>query len=331
MTQFEAEADYNDRPARMRMRSRYERPRSNIIWTALLLGIILGMAAGLYYAWVVQPVAETDIAPWQLEDMDSAVTTGEEDENRLVDRDAYIIAVMMAYNYDGNLTQAVQRLVDLRLPDNDPIQYVADTACRLATSGYVDSNSRRNAVRSMMRFYQSQGKTGCADQMIMMDPGRSTPIPQVIVLPTPTLLPPATKTPPPLSTLFPTPTSSGFVPLPTSQQTLSFVVANVSPFCDAQSPGVIEVRVVERFSGAELPGYAVRVRGDDEESVFHTGLKPERGLGYADFDMMPGQSYIIEMPGLSDPYQNPLEASTCFDDVSGQQSVQSYRVTFSGG
>jgi len=327
---FEVESDYNERPARARRRSRYERPRSSIIWTALLFGMLLGMGGGLYYAWVVQPVTETDVAPWQLENSQNDSNLAADDLG-LADKDAYIIAIMMAYSYDGDLAEAVQRLVDLRLPGNDPIQYVADTACRLATSGYVDNNSRRNAVRSMMRFYQSQGKTGCADQMIMMDPNRTTPIPEVIVLPTPTLLPPATKTPLPDVPLAPTPTSSGFVPLPTAGTNLRFDVANVSPFCSAQTPGVIEVRVVERFSGEELPAYPIRVRGDDEESTFYTGLKPERGLGYADFEMTPGQSYIIEMPGLSDPYRNPLETGACFDDVSGQESVQSYRVVFSGG
>jgi hypothetical protein len=68
----------------------------------------------------------------------------------------------------------------------------------------------------------------------------------------------------------------------------------------------------------------VRVRWDGGESLFATGLKPERDAGYADFQMEPGMSYIVDMPGLSDPSQ-PLTATTCALE-NGDRSVISYRV-----
>lgn len=324
MTGYQAELEetYQERPLRTRRRSRYDRPRSIIVWTALLFGMILGLAGGLYYAWVLQPVEDTDIAPWQLE------STRDADEI-LSDRAAYIIAIMLSYSYTGDLNETVERLVDLRLPGDDPIQYVADLACRLARDGYVSNNSRRNALRAMMTFYQRQGKSGCADQIIMMENPRQTATPNVIVLPTSTLVPPATKTPVPGGTPAPTVTQS----VPAAQAAVtpspsrSFDIVAINTFCSAAIPGVIEVRVFDD-DGNELPGQPIRVRGDDERSTFFTGLKPERGQGYADFDMEEGQSYVIEMPGLSDPSSSPLVASSCFDEEAGEESIQSYRVVF---
>lgn len=320
--QGELEEVYQERPLRTRRRSRYDRPRSVIVWTALLFGMIVGLAGGLYYAWVLQPVEDTDIAPWQLEST--------RDVNEILpDRAAYIIAIMLSYDYTGDLAQTVERLVDMRLPGNDPIQYVADLACRLARDGYVNNNSRRNALRAMMTFYQRQGKSGCADQIIMMESPRQTDVPDVIVLPTSTLVPPATKTPLPGGTPRPTPTPApgASVANPTPSQSRSFDIVAINTFCSADIPGVIEVRVFDN-NGNEIPGQPIRVRGSDESSTFLTGLKPERGPGYADFDMEEDKSYIIEMPGLSDPSSSPLVASSCFDEDAGEESVQSYRVVF---
>lgn len=308
---------------RTRRRSRYERPPNSVSWTLLLFGVALGLMAGLYYAWIIQPISEAEVSPWQLE-------TARDTSRLLPDQDAYIIAVLLAHDYEQNLAVTVQRLANLRLSVDDPFQYVADLACRLVRGGYMDSTSHRNAVRSMMRFYQQQGKTGCADQLILMD-GRDLPTPTTIVLPTSTLIPPATKTPGPEET----PVASGVVDVvpfvPTSAPARSFSLILLEPFCSEQIPGIIEVRVRDRFSGEEIPGLPVRVQGDDSvSSTFVTGMKPERGLGYADYRMEPGRTYVIDMPGYSEPSTREIRAQNCFDDNTGAPSVRSYRVVFAG-
>lgn len=294
-------------------RSRYDRPRSSISWFVLIIGFMLGIGGGIYYTWEIDPVEQTDIAPWQLR------------EDHL---DAYIVAIMLDYNYSGDLGKTIQRLVNLRLETNDPIQYVADTACKLARNGEVNTSSDLKAIRSMMVFYQQQGKTSCADQLITLDTGVNTP--QIVVLPTSTLAPPATKTPLPDAPVQPTPTSSRpFVP--TNPPASTFDIVAINTFCSAQIPGVIEVRVRDYYSGEELPGFPVRVRGEGVDSTFYTGLKPERGPGYADYQMEEGNAYTIEMPSLSDPSTSPLVASSCSDEVTGEPTILSYRVVFSGG
>ncbi len=303
-----------DRPARVRQRSRYDRPRTYISWVGLVLGLALGVGGGLFYTWNLAPVEEFDTAPWQL---------------RQDDLDQFVVAVMLDYAHDADLARTVSRLVDLRLPGNDPIQSVADTACRLARSGFVDSSSGLRAIRNMMVFYQQQGKSGCADQLIPLDESQSTPVVQV-VLPTPTLRPPATKTPTPPAEVAP-PTSPPTAPplAPTSPPRRAFEILSRSSFCDPRFSGTIEVRVLD-INGNEIPGQPVRVRWDGGESTFYTGLKPERGPGYADFQMEAGRAYTIEMPRLSDPSSTPLTATECFTE-GGQQTITSYRVTFRGG
>lgn len=298
-------------PAQRRRRSRYTRPRRYVSWVGLVLGLFLGTGGGLFYTWNIAPIEEFDTAPWQLNQTDRA---------------HYMVAIMLNHSYDGDLAQTIDRLVALRMPGNDPIQSVADVACDLARTGYVDSSSGLRAIRTMMRFYQGQGKEGCADTLIPMDESQATAVVEV-VLPTPTLRPPASKTPTPPVTAPPSPTAAPFIP--TSPPLRSFSLLRTETFCSIELAALIEVRVVN-FNGQGIPGQPVRVRWDGGQSTFFTGLKPERGPEYADFQMEPGRAYMVEMPGLSDPSTTPLEAVECFTD-DGQRSTRSYRVYFRGG
>jgi hypothetical protein len=287
-------------------RSKYRRPRRPISWFALLLGLAIGIGGGLFYAWGVNPRIEYDTEPWQLTENDRA---------------NYIVAIVLEYTHDGDLGRAVQRLVDLR-PKADPIQEVADVACRLATTGYVTNNSGLRAVRSLMQFYQLQGRKGCADSLISLTEATRE---VVIDVPTPTPMPPATKTPVPQTDVKPSPTPPRIV-LPTNPPQNDFTMLKAETFCDTEVSGVIEV-FVQDFNGEGVPGQAVRVRWDGGDSTFFTGLKPERGPGYADFDMEQGKGYIVEMPGRSNPTTQPLNAVPC-NTTDGKGAITSYRVFF---
>jgi hypothetical protein len=287
--------------------SRYHRPRRPLSLLALFLGLMAGVAGGLYVAWVLAPVEEVDTAPWQL--------------NRQGQAD-YIAAVMLAYAHDSDLTRAVTRLLELRI-NGDPIQRVADVACDLARSGYVAEPGGERAIRAMMTFYQLQGRSGCADQL--MPAVLPTATANLVVLATPTLPPPPSKTP----------TPPGFVDGPTATPTVrvaptvapqqAFAVVRLERFCDADFPGVIEV-YVQQTGGAPLPGQRVRVRWKDGESIFVTGIKPGSGADYADFEMTPDIAYTVDLPGLSDP-SDVIISSGCFD-AGGRQTRASYRVVF---
>lgn len=283
---------------------KYRQSRRPFSLIGVILGLILGVGGALLVAWVLSPVEAIDIEPWQLS---------------ADDRTQYMIAITLSYAYDGDLGAAINRLVGLRLP-GDPIQAVADTACQLATTGYANNTSGLNAIRAMMRFYQLQGRAGCADQLIPADTAPNIVV--TIDVPTPTLLPPASKTPTPnVSGATPTPL---FVAVPTSPPQNDFQLVSVNTSCDT---GVIQVYVVQLNGSTGIPGMEVRARWDGGESRFFTGLKPERGVGYADFQMEASIDYLIDMPGRSDPVSRPLSAVPCTTE-SGARALTSYTVIF---
>lgn len=289
-------------------RSKYRRPRRPFSWIGLLLGLLIGMGGGLYYAWAVDPQIEYNTEPWQLSK---------------ADRENYMVAIALDYAADGNLDRAIQRLLVINKNANsDPIQALADAACDLATTGYVDSSSGLNAIRAMMTFYQLQGRSGCADNLIPV----STDNPNIVQidLPTPTPLPPASKTPTPPGAAAATPTRSANI-VPTSPPQRDFTLVNVTTDCSAALSGLIEV-FVQDFNGEGVPGIEVRVRWNEGEDRFFTGLKPERGPAYADFQMEADKGYTIELPGRSDPSQQ-LVARAC-TTTSGAEAVILYRVVF---
>jgi hypothetical protein len=296
-------------------RSRYRRPRRLISWRALIVGLILGIAGGVAIGWYFAPVQEFDTAPWQLKADDKA---------------EYVVAVVLNWSHDSNLGAAIDRLIALQLPGSDPIQQVADVACDLARSGYVDSNSGLRAVQTLIQFYQLQGRTGCASTLLPP----STPQGDITIVPptlTPSVPPPPTKTPTPAEiaptqpTLTAVPTQP-IISLPTSEPQHDFAIVNINTYCDTQLSGLIEV-YVQDFKGNGVPGQIVRVRWDNGEDTFVTGLKPERGPAYADFQMEAGKSYVIDMPGHADPSRNPLAAVPC-NTEAGAQAITSYRVVF---
>jgi hypothetical protein len=76
--------------------------RHRFPWLALILGSIIGVGGGLYYAWFLNPVNLVNIAPAQL---------------NADDRELYILLISEAYLQDGNLARAQSRLASLGLRD----------------------------------------------------------------------------------------------------------------------------------------------------------------------------------------------------------------------
>lgn len=288
--------------------SKYQRNRRIFSLWALFIGLLLGFAGAWYYAYFINPTQETSTRPAQLRD----------DE-----KTHYVVAVMLQYGYDSDLLAATDQLLALNLGD-DPFQTIADMACDLARTGYVDSTSGLRAVRAMRTFYQLQGRTGCADTIIPAPNDVPLQVTVDIPTPTPTLLPPPTKTPGPDEA---TPTESSVVVVPTTAPQRTYEGVILQTFCSEALSGIIEIRVLDG-AGEEVAGEPLRVQWEDGESLFSTGLKPERGAGYADFQMEAGISYLVSMPNLSDPIQTPIVAGTCVDPDTLNDAITSYRVVF---
>jgi hypothetical protein len=179
----------------------------------------------------------------------------------------------------------------------------------------------------MMKLYQLQGRTGCADTLITSDDGQPGSVVTIEVpTPTATLTPPPSKTPTPVAA-FPTPTAV-FVVVPSAPPQNDFDLITVQPLtCSTALSGVITVEVYDTDATTGLPGKEIRARWDTGESRFFTGLKPERSPAYADFQMETGKDYIIDMPGHADPVPQPLSAVPC-TAPTGERAIISYRVVF---
>ncbi|MBN1565105.1 MAG: hypothetical protein JXA10_14770 [Anaerolineae bacterium] len=297
------------RPERQRQDRHIRRSGSGISWFALILGIGIGIAAGLIYTWEIDPVIDPQVAPHQLG------AEGRED---------YVVAVALSYAHNRDLNLAFDRLRALR-PDQNVWQMVADMACNRENTGKMVTNADIRVLRAMVDLYYPQGARNCADDW------GTPPAPLIVIptqtpanTPTPSLTPPSTKTPTP-----PIPTNT---PIQSTQATATpraggYTLSRLQSFCNPDASGVVEVRVYDT-RGQGVAGVKVQAvwRGNLSDT-FYTGLKPEREAGYADFAMTSGVSYTILIPNLvSDP--PVVDAVVCDTTDDGEVILMSYWVNF---
>jgi hypothetical protein len=88
----------------------------------LLAGLVLGIALGLFYTWVISPVEYTDTGP---------------DSLRADYKNDYVIMIARTYLADGDLDSARSRLAPLNL--SNPGQFTADlTTTQIQTGAAPD-------------------------------------------------------------------------------------------------------------------------------------------------------------------------------------------------
>ena len=272
------------------------------------VGAFGGICLGLILTWASVPTA----------------TPGKAAALRGVEPEHYAALVAQAWSVDGDHDRAEGRL-EASNPGVIPAQHMADMACRLAATDFVTSPGGLAALRSMMDFYQREGRGSCADKLmpaLEMDSlllSDSSPTP----LPSATLAPPPSKTPAPLVTALASPTATS-APTVTAGPLREFALVGLGAFCDAERPALLAVYVQER-NGRGIPGMALRVRWDSGEDRFFSGLKPELGLGYADFVMQIDEQYHVDMPGRAE--SSPVFATgDCVDE--GETALRSWRAVF---
>jgi hypothetical protein len=78
-------------------------------------------------------------------------------------------------------------------------------------------------------------------------------------------------------------------------------------------------------AGNGVPGLEVIVTWEGGENHFFTGLKPEMGLGYADFQMLPGVSYTLRLAEGGQPVSN-LVVTDC--QTGGNTQAGSWKLVF---
>lgn len=269
----------------------------------LLSGLIMGVVAGLVISWMLPPAAVSNSAP---------------DSLRQDYKDAYRALVALAYDATGDQTRANARLA--LLADDDPAAALAAQSQRYLAEGF----SYKEAL-ALARLSSALGEvpepaprtpTAQADLLVTVSPLDGTPedgLPSETVPAENAATNPAgeseatlavTSGPSPTITLTRTPIPT-FTPLPTitTTPTLSppYVLKNQSLVCEPVLRNSTIQIVVTNAAGEGVPGIEVVVQWSSGEEHFYTGLKPEMGLGYADFDMTPEQTYTLHIAEGGEP------------------------------
>lgn len=288
----------------------------------LLTGVVLGLVLGLVYAWVINPVKYENNVPVSL---------------RADSKDQYRALVAAAYAANGSLERAQARLA--KLGDPDPKQVLAVQAQRALAEQPPGPDAY---ALGLLAVALSQNEPiAPASPPAKASPGTAaagltSPSPAGRVLtataaaPTGTLLTLTqvtsglqTSTP---RSLTPVPT---FAPLSTRTASptagLPFVLEDLKLVCDrshAQPLIIIETRDA---ADQPVPGVEIVVSWDNGEDHFFTGLKPELGLGYADFAMTPGVTYTLRLMDGGKPEQG-ITPGECTS--SGGSFWGSWRLVF---
>ena len=278
----------------------------------LVLPVLVGLCLGLVISWNNAPAGRTG----------SAALQGK------IAAEEYAALVARAWSGDGDDRRAGERLRAVLPSGTSPAQHMADMACRLASSTAANSPEGQSALWSMRNYYQLSGLGSCADVLL---PTLDLPA-SILLVDTPTVTPAATPRPPPSKTPGNPPTAEATAtgtaaPTLTATPQRSFTMTGPSAFCDAERPALLEVYVQDR-DGRGLPAMALRVSWNGGEDRFFTGLKRERGPGYADFGMATGRRYRVDMPGQGDS-SSWFSTGDCVD--GDNMSLRSWRVFFRAG
>ena len=283
-----------------------ERVPGYFSYSVFALSLIAGIALGLSLARMQGPLRRGNAEPWQL---------------NADDRRHYAIAVALEYGHSGDLAMALNKLIALR-PAEDPLDALAEAACALGGSGYLGSESGITAVRSAVALYASQGRSGCAERLLPLETTTSAPVAADKVEPeAENEAPQPTK--PPLLTGDAVQSVQRVAPKPSPLR--RFEARAARSFCDSANPALIELHIVD-YLGRGIPGQRIRIRFSDQEDVFLSGLKVDRGDSYADFQMEEGIDYAIDMPGAADALGASLSTGACYS--GNRRTLKSWRVTF---
>ncbi|MGA2110711.1 MAG: hypothetical protein ABSG98_01020 [Anaerolineales bacterium] len=239
----------------------------------LLLGVLAGLALGLGYAWVLHPIQFNGVAP-------SGLSQDFQDQ--------YLELIGSAYYATGNLGRARARLA--LFPSAGSVQ-LDDLARQVFTTGGADPSVRGLATLSANLTVPQGAQPSAA--------------PSAQPSATPTLVPPLPLTVVPYPTFLPQST-------PSSTPPVLFTLLAKSPICDPSAQTSLLEAEIAAPNGNPLPAIEVRIRWDGGQDHFYTGLEPEKGLGYGDFQMTPGVTYQIQV-GASEDWISGLTAPSCFE------------------
>lgn len=265
-------------------------------WAPLLLGLALGLALGLTYTWVVEPVQVTNTYPALL---------------RSDYRWNWVRMAALSYVAEGDLRRAQARLAGIAHTD------VAG-AMQALIEEYAAAGRPATTLRTLSTLAQALGVHTPAmgaylQTQAPIAASTRTPAPGPPEEGAPTYTPVIPTSPPPPATPIPTPT-------PTPLALPVFHLAGQEQICEPGTPPHIEV-VVQDEDGNGLAGVEVWLTWPGGADRAVTGLKPQKGKGYADFNVEPGIGYDLSTSALGVPLTTGLLIAPCPTQEEGAQPV----------
>lgn len=269
----------------------------------VLIGMVFGFAASLYFAWIVQPVSYTEASPARMSDAHRA---------------EYILLVSQAFEVNGDSNLAQERLA--ALADDEVRQTVSDQLAE-----YLRQGEPAQDLRSLALLARQVGVENAAvEAFVPRELGTSgEPAPAATSAATPTLRVQEIE-PTPLSTVQPSPTPTD-TPVPSPTAVPVYRLLSREPVCQSDAP-VRRLEVITVDSSLEpLPGAEVIVLWDEGNDHFFTGFQPEQGPGYGDFEMEPEVEYTAMMAEGSQMVTG-ISVTLCEEEEGGL--LGGWRLTF---
>lgn len=282
----------------------------------LLTGLLLGIAIGLAYAWLVSPVAYTDTPPVAL---------------RPDYKDAYRTLIALAYSSNGDLGRARVRLA--LLGDNEPGSVVANQALRAAAENRPVSEVQSLALLAevlgspvdLLALTPTPSIGMSSTSEVGFSPNVSFEASETSPAETPTVVVTEANTQisdnQPQSTITRIPTTTS-----TPTTVAPFVLLDREFICNPDLPGPLIQVFVFDTDEQPVPGVPIFVNEPAGINRFYTGLKPEISLGYADYLMTPGISYTLRL-GESGQTVSDLNVDEC-ESSTGESYPGSWVLTF---
>jgi len=301
----------------------------------LLTGAILGIVIGLFIAWGFSPVEYTNTSPHSL---------------RADYKDAYRAAIAAAYASTSDLLRAEARLA--LLDDDSPQTALIAQGQRYLAEGLSYSDAQ--SLAALAGALGTGPDLALAASIVPEDTEYPSVTPLSSLATTPTvdsteLITEAATltatsvndqqgTPLPSSspTLTMTPTALRtpvltFTPLPTLIATATlappYVLDDQVQICDLTLAEHPQIQVlVSNAAGEGVSGVEIIVQWVEQEEHFFTGLKPEMGIGYADFEIIPQIIYTLHIADGGQVIAG-LSAHEC-SGLSDQRYWGSWRLSF---
>lgn len=233
---------------------------------AWLLAMFAGLGMGLFVAWYLVPLRYSNAQPWDL---------------GAAEKDDYLRMIASSYALDNDLRRAIERMYYLQLPD---------ARSHLAALAREEVNPLTQQALLKLWVDLRQPDIALARPTSTPRPTRDTsPKVRVTVI----VLEPTA----------PLPTASSVTRPPTPLPPTSEPNPNAPRFelkekraldCTALAGKRVIQVIVQDAAGNGLPGIAIEVSSEHGNELFFTGLKPEKGAGFADVEVLPG-TYSVHL------------------------------------